>query len=94
MSARPVNQVLRTDGRVEQLQAAPSIAKCKQLIGATTLDGFSLRDGRYMVVDDIGHAAGKPRNEAATALYLSICRPGTSHFIAGDAVVIDEGAWG
>lgn len=94
MSAPPVNQVLRADGRVEQLQAAPGIAQCKQLIGAATLDGFSLRDGRYMVVDDNGHASGRPRNEAATAMYLSICRPGTSHFIAGDAVVIDERAWG
>ena len=90
--APAVNIVLRADGRVEHLPAKPTMAQARELIGADTLDGFSLRDGRYMLLDDAGHARGLLFNKAATELYHSICKPGTTHFIVGDAVVIAEDA--
>lgn len=63
----------------------------KRMIGAEVLDTVNLRDGRVMLVDDTGLVDGKPRNEAATTLYWSICRPGTTHPICGDvAVALDE----
>jgi hypothetical protein len=87
----PVNIVLRADGSTVQLGEKPSIDEVCKLIGADALDGFRTHDGRYVYIDGIGHMRRGPvRNEAATALYHSICYPGTTHFIVGDAVVIAE----
>lgn len=84
--------IIRADGREEQIEVPHgATAAIRKAIGAQSMDGFSLRDGRYVYVDDMGHAAGKPRNAGATVLYHSICRPGTTHYIAGDvAIVRDE----
>lgn len=62
------------------------------LLGADTLDTVNLRQGgRVMFVDDAGHEKALPYNAEATRLYHSICKPGTTHFIAGDAIVtLDE----
>jgi hypothetical protein len=51
----------------------------------------NLRDGRIMIVDDLGHPKELPVNVEATVLYHSVCRPGTTHEIRGDvAVTLDE----
>lgn len=79
----------------------------EQLIGAELVDVVNLRDGRVMIVDDAGwnyevvkegkierHVPTSPRrpiNDRATALYLSVCAPGTTHQIAGDvAIALDK----
>jgi hypothetical protein len=88
--------VLRTDGRVEHHDIDPDDAfgAIERLIGAGVLDIVNLRNGRVMFVDDVGAvdapgttAPAKPVNAAATALYLGICRPGTTHQIHGDVAV-------
>jgi len=85
-----VRQVLRADGRVEELTRPVTIGEVAFLIGAVDsgLDTVSLRrDGLVMLVDDLGHDKGSPINEAATKLYRSVCVPGTTHVIRGDVVV-------
>ena len=85
--------VIRSDGTEETHDVQRTIL-CKwveRVIDCDLFDVVNLRDGRVMLVDDLGHDRGKPRNEKATALYHSICKPGTTHFIAGDVVVaLDE----
>lgn len=83
------------------------ISEIEKLIGAGCLDTVNLRDGRIMFVDDNGYEtrseprpfgvelvpvkARKPVNPQATALYHSICVPGTTHQVVGDvAIVRDE----
>lgn len=86
-------EILRVGGQREEHQVGKHIlfGWIQRMIGAETLDSVNLRDGRIMLVDDVGLVDGKPRNEAATKLYLGVCRPGTDAFIAGDvAVAWDE----
>ena len=77
-----------------------------QLLGAELLDTVNLRDGRVMLVDDHGYdtvpvttehgvflnpvRALKPVNLKATAIYHSVCRPGTTHEIVGDVVIVND----
>jgi len=80
--------IIRADGS-EQYHEVPYVS-IRALIGAETLDTVNLRDGRVMLVDDLGHAKGKPLNQRATDLYHGICVPGTTHQIVGDvAIIID-----
>lgn len=53
------------------------------LIGANVSDKVNLRDGRVMVVDDLGHQKGLALNEEATRLYHQVCKPGVKHKIVG-----------
>ena len=80
--------IIRADGTEESVEAKHS--EIADLIGADCLDGFSLRDGRYVWVDDMGHAAEKPINVKATKLYHGICKPGTTHQIVGDVAIIED----
>jgi hypothetical protein len=57
------------------------------LIGATVLDTVNLRDGRVMIVDDLGHKKNLAVNERATKMYHSVCKPGTTHVIRGPVVI-------
>lgn len=48
-----------------------------------------------MILDDHGYdvepiRARKPANAKATALYHSVCIPGTTHEIVGDVAIIDD----
>jgi len=80
--------IIRVDGSEEHVIAR--FGQIDRLIHADGLDTVNLRDGRVMVVDDLGHPNGKPVNRKATALYHGICRPGTTHQIVGDvAIVVD-----
>lgn len=56
-------------------------------IGCQITDTVNLRDGRVMLIDDLGHAKDLPLNHYATRLYWSVCRPGTSYVIRGAAAV-------
>lgn len=82
--------VIRTNGVEEEFDRP--FRDIEGLIDAQGLDTVNLRDGRVMVVDDLGHVrAPRPQvNAKATELYHSVCRPGTRHQIVGDvAIVVD-----
>lgn len=79
--------VIRHDGREETFEQGPYGSE-RAWIGADCLDSVNLRDGRTMLVDDAGHARGLPINEKATRLYRAVCRPGTTHVIRGDVVIV------
>lgn len=80
--------VIRADGRELDVESARN--GISKLIGATVMDGFSLRDGRYVFADDEGHRKKLPVNAKATALYHGICKPGTLWQILGDVAIISD----
>lgn len=87
-------ELIRADGTRQALPQAVGIVAIERMIGADFLDTVNLRDGRVMLVDDQGHDRGLPVNLAATALYHSVCRPGTTHQIRGDVVVTLDADFG
>ncbi len=89
-----VRRVIRADGKTEVLEQPVSIPEIRKLIGADTLDTVNMRDGWIMFVDDGGHDKALPPNREATALYRSICKPGTEHWIAGDVVLALDAEFG
>lgn len=70
-----------------------SCSKLKELAGCDVFDTVNLRDGRIMMVDDLGFVEKKPVNQKATALYHSVCVPGTTHPICGDVVITNDADW-
>jgi hypothetical protein len=94
MNEKLVNvHIIRVDGTEERHQVGQRIVMgwIERMIGARGLDTVNLRDGRVMIVDDLG-AVGVPRpvNQKGTVLYHSVCRPGVTHQIHGDvAIVVD-----
>lgn len=103
--------LIKTDGTEQNIEG--QFTDIPRLIGAKLLDSINLRDGRVMMVDDLGYvttqvdlgtqettlgkahvfervalAPKKPVNAKATALYHSVCRPGTTHQIVGDVIVV------
>lgn len=82
--------IIRTSGAVEEIAGADPLtyAEVADLIGATMLDVVNLRDGRMLFIDESGHPKGLPDNPHGTGLYWSVCRPGTTHRVAGDVVVL------
>lgn len=86
-------QIVRVNGITENhtVHRGGAMAQIERLIGATVLDTVNLRDGRIMLVDDLGHQKARSLNPEATRLYWSVCRPGTTHEIVGDvAIARDE----
>lgn len=87
-----MRKIIRVDGTEEDLQAPITIAQALQHIKAEGIDTVQLRHlGRplhVMLVDDTGLIDGKPVNEKASQLYWANCRPGTTHPICGDVVVV------
>jgi hypothetical protein len=85
-------KLIRHDG-TEIECAKLTIGEVEKLIGADYLDTVNLRDqhGSVMLVDDLGHQKALPVNAKATALYLSVCVPGTKHQIRGDVVICQDG---
>lgn len=87
-------EVIRADGSEERHEVPRfgSFRRARAMIGGCPLDTVNLRDGRVMLVDDVGHLREPkpPVNEKATQLYHSVCKPGTTHQILGDvAIVVD-----
>lgn len=80
--------ILRADGTITPLDAPVTMAQVNDVIGKGAFPGtINLRDGRVLLIDDQGVAKRLPRNDAATALYHSICKPGTTTPVLGDAVL-------
>lgn len=86
--------LIKADGTRRELTAPVSIRSILELIGADTLDTVNLRHlgqpTHVMLLDDAGHAKGLPVNVEATTLYHANCRPGTTHEIRGDVVVVPD----
>lgn len=88
--------VIRVDGNVTHCGFKPTNKVIKAAIGCDLIDVVILTHdngmpGIVMICDDTGMIDGKPVNPKATALYHSVCRPGTTHQIHGDvALVFDE----
>jgi hypothetical protein len=73
-------EIIRVDGTHETAAVDPDdwLKQIEQLISASCLDSVDLRDGRTMLVDDLGYSKGLPDNTEATALYHKVCKPGTT----------------
>ena len=86
---RIVVEIIRATGVHEttSIDGSDWVHETEVLIGADLLDTVDLRNGRLMLVDDVGHAKNLPDNPEATALYHNICKPGTTHRIRGDVVI-------
>jgi hypothetical protein len=86
--------ILKADGTRQDLDSPQTMAAIKRLINASSLDTVSLRHMgqplHVMVVDDHGHDRALPVNAEATRLYHLNCRPGTTHTIRGDVVVVPD----
>ena len=93
-----VRKLIRTDGSTMALPSGRSMEWLRTLIKADTLDTVNLRHlgepAQVMLLDDEGYAKGLPVNAEATQLYLANCRPGTTHQIRGDVVVVFDHDFG
>lgn len=82
-------EIIRTDGAIEFVEMPQG--EIEAAIGADGLCTVNLRQGnRIMICDDTGAVNGRPVNAKATALYHSVCRPGTVWQIRGDVAIIRE----
>lgn len=91
-TATMTRRVIRADGTNQDLPGPLSVHAVQQTIGAGNMDNVLLRHLGHplwvMVLDDAGHDKGRPVNDEATKLYWANCRPGTTHQIRGDVVVV------
>lgn len=85
-----MRQLIKVNGDIVVIPEKLTIKAIEKLIGADCLDSFNLRDGTCVFVDDSGYDKNLPVNQKATELYLSICRPGTTHQILGNAVLCPD----
>lgn len=85
-------EVIRTNGTRERhvVERRTALKQIYVLIGCDTIDTVNLRDGRVMLVDDVGMIDGKPVNPEATKLYHGVCRPGTTNPICGDVAIVRD----
>lgn len=86
-------RVIKVDGTETLFEEKPSIQKIYRAIGCDCVDTVILDRNlqQIMMVDDTGMCDGKPANHKATALYHSICKPGTLHSIHGDVAIVHDG---
>jgi hypothetical protein len=85
-------KIIRTDGTETDIEGKPTIRDLYAAIGCTCADTVTLdhKKRTVMFVDDTGMIDGKPVNGKATALYHSVCRPGTLHQIHGDVAIVND----
>lgn len=90
-----IRKLIRADGTEETLAGVVPLERVRRLVGAATLDVVLLADRKHvMLVDDNGYSKGLPVNSAATRLYHQVCKPGTTHQILGDVVVVPDADYG
>lgn len=86
--------ILRADGTTEPLAAPAGLDAFNRATDEAIPFTVHLLDGWVMLGDDNGIAKGLPVNEAATAIYHSICKPGTTRKVHGDVLVTVEADFG
>lgn len=82
---------LRADGTKLELAAKPTLAVAQRLVGGyVELSRGRDAAGRVcqLLCNEDGYALGLRPNLEATKLYHGACRPGTTHMIVGDVVVL------
>lgn len=89
-----MRKLIRADGSTMALPTGSPMEWLRTLIKADTLDTVNLRHLgeplHVMLVDDNGHSKGLPVNPEATKMYHANCRPGTTHSIRGDVIVVPD----
>ena len=89
--------LIRTNGDHVDFHSPIGMNDARQMIGADTLSTVSLHHLgpplHVMLIDDNAHNIKplKNVNAEATALYWANCRPGTTHPILGDVLVVPDG---
>ncbi|WP_237173005.1 hypothetical protein [Paracandidimonas lactea] len=90
-----IRKLIRTDGTEIHLEGPHALDDVKLMIGADTLEPVMLRHLgnplHVMLIDDAGYLNDLPINQKATELYWENCRPGTTHAIRGDVVIVPDG---
>lgn len=85
-----VRKLIRADGTEIEV-GRMSMGQIRNRLGADTLDTVMLQDRTHvMILDDMGHPKGLPVNVSATALYHEVCKPGTTHVIRGDVIIVPD----
>ena len=82
--------ILKADGTIVPLDRPATFEDITKVLGGALPNFIHLRDGRMLMCDDNGRARGLPHNVQATALYHSICRPGTTSPVVGDCLLALE----
>ena len=92
MIKRGTYKIIRVNGTEETVPERPTLPAIYKAIGCDTIDTVMIdrRSQIVMIVDDTGMIDGKPANAKATALYHSVCRPGTVHQIHGDVAIAND----
>ncbi len=89
-----MRQVIRYTGEMIDLLTPETTQVLRKRINAETLDTVALRHMgnplHVMLIDDSGYEKGLPVNGEATRLYHLNCKPGTTHQILGDVVIIPD----
>jgi hypothetical protein len=89
-----MRQIIRADGTTEDIPGPLRLSEIKTRLGIDTFDTVNLRHmghpAHVMLVDDLGHPNGLPVNAEATKLYHANCKPGTTHTIRGDVIVVPD----
>lgn len=84
-------KVLRVDGSVETFEHEKvELERLYPLVDTDCFDTVMLRKGKVMLVDDNGYFRKKPVNKKATELYHEVCKPGVTHQIVGDVVIVND----
>jgi len=86
-------KIITVDGTETIVHKLPTTDAIRLAIGADCLDTVVLSHSPpilVMFVDDTGAIDGKPANEKATAMYLALCEPGTTHQICGDVAIVND----
>lgn len=86
-------KLIRADGAGTIHFGKPLISEIRRIIGCSGLDTVTVDRKRQtvMFVDDTGMLDGKPVNPRATKLHRAIRKPGTTHHIHGDVVIVNGG---
>ena len=86
-----MRKLIRANGEERELHGPLDTKQITELIGASVLDTVLLVDRVHvMLLDDLGYHKELPVNAKATVLYLKKCKPGTTHVIRGDVVVVPD----
>lgn len=84
--------IIAVDGTETIIQQKPEINRVCKAIGCEYIDTITLKRSPriVMLVDDVGMIDKKPVNPKATALYHSVCKPGTVWPICGNVAIVHD----
>lgn len=87
-------EIVRVDGTREQreINRRNPFKDIDRIIDCNVCDTVNMRDGRVMIVDDLGLQKNRPVNPAATEIYQSIYPRAkqSGAVIVGDVVIAND----